>query len=361
MKQKALIFCTLLMVAALPAVAAPGSFVPAGVDYWQTLASGATAYNFAANPIPAGFFCPGSPAFRGRINFEGVPLRTEPAGILGTTDTIIERLDDAYFDAKGRAETRIRGRALNLQGTETLKTICGELKVTANLADDQPVSRMTLQRDSPEGGTFDAQLRLRVKINFTHLRSGRTSSVVHTVDLPTVNRIPFALGVIAQQRCIQVGTVDNAAVTLLSDRRPVLERRNRPGLNSRLASTSEKVILSESEHEPVPSEEYEPAYIVTGCYCQNGVCLNTYSWHDPCATNPNCEQHWTASPCQLGYQQFCDVFQQHNFERQLEDLHERGYITDTPEVALRKHLRSAEEIQKDQTARDKAARDRSRQ
>src|SRR5262249_403900 len=143
--------------------------VPAGLDYWQTLSSGATAYSFASNPIPAGFFCAGSAAFTGDVSFEGVPVQTNPPPILGTTDTGIDALDDAVFDAQGNARTRIRGRSLNLVSTEPLKSSCGLFKVTANLDANQPDSPMVFHRTFLYGGTFDAQLKLRVDINFTNL------------------------------------------------------------------------------------------------------------------------------------------------------------------------------------------------
>jgi hypothetical protein len=174
--KRGLFFCTLLLaVAAMPVLAAhPIDRVPAGLDYWQTLSSGATMYDFSDNAIPAGFFCDGSKAFKGRVNFEGVPIHTEPANILGTTDTVIERLDDAVFDDSGTAHTRIRGRVLNLQATDLLSTSCGKFKVTANLTDNQPVSPMVFHSLNQYGGTFDAQLRLRVRINFTNVKTHKT-------------------------------------------------------------------------------------------------------------------------------------------------------------------------------------------
>jgi hypothetical protein len=165
-----LVLCTLLVMAALPAAAGqkPIDRVPAGLDYWQTLSFGATAYSFAREPLPAGFFCAGSPAFTGEVLFEGVPLKTEPAGILGTTDTVIERLDDAVFNARGEATSRLRARALDLRATEPVKTACGSFKVTAGLAEDQPVTSITFHRQNKFGGIFNADLHLRVRIDFTN-------------------------------------------------------------------------------------------------------------------------------------------------------------------------------------------------
>jgi hypothetical protein len=119
----------LLAMLAVPAMAqeefATIKEVPAGFDVWQTVGFGATGYGFADDPIPKDFFCFGSEPFKGRINFEGVPVKTDPANYLGQTDTIIERLDDAVFDDNGLAKTRIQIRALSLAGMSTIKNSCG--------------------------------------------------------------------------------------------------------------------------------------------------------------------------------------------------------------------------------------------
>lgn len=330
------ILCTLLVVAALPAAAGqkPIDRVPAGLDYWQTLSFGATAYSFAREPLPAGFLCAGSPAFTGQVLFEGVPLRTEPAGILGTTDTVIERLDDAVFNARGIATSRLRARALDLRATEPIKTACGNFKVTAGLAADQPITSITFHRQNKLGGIFNADLRLRVRIDFTNLQTGKVSSLVREVYLPTVGDAPFACGKAAAQACAEpVEPAAAAAVTLVSDGRPLLAER--PHLGEKAADTC-----------------------VTGCECnKDGKCMTTYCWHDPCATAPyDCELHFTHTPCQLGYRQFCDSdVVKANFLEQLRVLHEQGIVNEKPEVILKSQTRSASQIERDQARKDKEA------
>jgi hypothetical protein len=357
MRARGLIFCALLLVLAAPALAERAiDRVPAGVDYWQTLSSGATAYDFASNPLPAGFLCAGSAPFTGRIQFEGVPLRTEPAGILGTTDTIIERLDDAVFNSRGDARTRIRARALNLIATEPLKTPCGLFRVTARLADKQPVTQMAFHREDKDGGTFQAQLRLRVRIEFTNLQTGEASSVVHTVNLPTVDKVPFAIGAAAIQ-CVQVASTTTTTRTSpirLDDGRPLFE-------HPRMAQVTGKATTGSTSTSPTPTTDPSTptsTSVVTGCYCKDGVCKNTYSWHDPCAgeTYEKCEQHWTYNPCQLGYTSQCasDTTQQ-SYAEQLQLLYDKGYINEKPEVVLQKQLRTAEQIWRDQAARERKA------
>jgi hypothetical protein len=355
MRSRGIVVCALLLLAAVPVLAVkPIERIPAGVDYWQTLSGGATAYNFANNPIPAGFFCGKSAPLRGIVYFEGVPLHSQPEGILGTTDTIIERLDDAPFDGNGNARTRIRGRALSLQGTQPIKTACGLFKVTANLTDDQPESTMVFHRENAFGGTFKAQLRLRVSINFTNVATGKVFSVARTVDLPTVNDVPFAMGKIATA-CANTTAVAAEQVRL-DDGQPLITREHTTA--GKLISSTEQPVERDPSGtlEPAPS----PTPVVTGCYCNPNPpyqCLNTYAWHDPCANNPRCELHFTYTPCELGYTSQCTTTAaQSNYLGQLQILHDRGYLNEKPESVLQKQVRTLQQVRKDQAARDREMR-----
>src|SRR5215813_1469566 len=104
LQQRRLVICLMALSVALlvagSAFAGGFSRIAPGIDNWQTLGGGATRYNFGEQPIPADFFCVGSEPFRGSVEFEGVPLRTEPADALGTTDTVVERLDTAVFNKR---------------------------------------------------------------------------------------------------------------------------------------------------------------------------------------------------------------------------------------------------------------------
>ncbi len=329
-----LILCTMVVMAALPAAGQkPIDRVPAGVDYWQTLSSGATAYNFEKQPLPAGFLCAGSDPFRGVVYFEGVPLRTEPAGILGTTDTVVERLDDAVFDRHGIAKARLRARAMNIQSTSPIKTACGDFKVTATLTEDQPVTSITFQRQNKFGGVFEADLRLKIRIDFTNLQSGKVASVVREIYMPTVGDAPFACGKVAARACpVVAGPAQPSSITLLADGRALMTAN--PGV----------------------TEKAEAATCVTGCKCNgNGQCMTTYCWHNPCSDpDYDCEQHFTHTPCELHYEQFCDSDEtQANYLEQLRVLQERGLIQEKPEVALQKQIRTAGEVEKAQAAKDR--------
>jgi hypothetical protein len=141
-----------------------------GIDAFTTLGAGRTYYNFTKTPIPAGFFCDSSSTFTGRVALRGLPIETGTPGQLKTTDTIIERLDEAVFDAQGVAETRIRFRALSMVSIAPIKTSCGAYHVYVTLDGKQPVTRMRIDRSEPDGGSFRAPLAAKVRLTFVPVR-----------------------------------------------------------------------------------------------------------------------------------------------------------------------------------------------
>jgi hypothetical protein len=141
-----------------------------GIDVFTTVGGGFTYYNFTKNPVPAGFFCDSSSTFTGRVALRGLPLETETPGQLRTTDTIIERLDEAVFDAQGVAETRIRFRALSMVSIAPIKTSCGAFHVYVTLDGKQPVTKMRIHRSQPDGGSFRAPLAAKVRLTFVPVR-----------------------------------------------------------------------------------------------------------------------------------------------------------------------------------------------
>jgi hypothetical protein len=140
--------------------------IPRGIDAFNTPADGKTYYDFAQNPIPAGFFCKGSKAFSGRVALKGVPLATGAPGELRGADTVVERLDDAVFDARGTAVTRLQFRALSLASIAPVKTGCGAFHVYVSLAGEQRVTAMSIHRTKENGGTFVAPLAVDARMTF---------------------------------------------------------------------------------------------------------------------------------------------------------------------------------------------------
>jgi hypothetical protein len=149
---------------ALPS-AAVDNVIYKGVDLFRT-PERLSFMDFSKEPIPAGFFCPGSKPFTEVVVWKGVPIATGLPGELGQTDTIVERLDNAAFNKKGVATTRIQFRALQLESATPIKTTCGSYNVRVVLDGVQPITRMGIVRESKSGGHFLAPLALRAKFVF---------------------------------------------------------------------------------------------------------------------------------------------------------------------------------------------------
>lgn len=156
----------LAILAALPAAAAPVRSIENGIDVWITPGDGTSYIEFAQEPIPKGFFCPNSAAFKGRVALKGRPLTTGNPGELGGADTIVQRLDNATFDAKGVATTRIQLRALQLESVAPVKTSCGDFYVRVTLSGTQPTTKMRIIKDDESSGRFVAPIQVRYKISF---------------------------------------------------------------------------------------------------------------------------------------------------------------------------------------------------
>lgn len=142
-----------------------------GIDAFTTPADGRTYYDFAENPIPAGFFCNSSKAFTGRVALKGLPLATEIPGQLRGADTVVERLDDAVFNAKGTAVTRIQFRALSMVSIAPLKTSCGAFNVYVSLNGPQRVTAMSIHRTEEGGGSFTAPLAINARLTFLPVKA----------------------------------------------------------------------------------------------------------------------------------------------------------------------------------------------
>jgi hypothetical protein len=155
-----------------------------GVDLWMTVA-GFAQTSFADQPLPAGFFCEGSQPFTGKVVFKGVPFAVSPAKSLGGMDTAVRRLDDAVFNEKGEATTRIQLLALSLASVKPIETSCGKYDVAVSLAGEQPVTTMKIFRTEALGGTYSAPLALNVKAVFTPVNGDKSArrEVTRRIDL----------------------------------------------------------------------------------------------------------------------------------------------------------------------------------
>jgi len=157
-----------------------------GSDIWQTQPDGSSVVKFEADPLPRDFFCTGSEPFAGRIVMGGVPLDTVPTGVLGATDTIVQRLDNAVFDDTGVATTRLQVSAIHLRSVQPFRTSCGAFQVDVALADgEQPIGEMRIVRQGLGFGYYEADVAFNVKIAFTPVdEDGPTLEVLRHVDFP---------------------------------------------------------------------------------------------------------------------------------------------------------------------------------
>jgi len=191
------LFAIVLLVSAAVAFAGNPDRVPAGYDNWVTIGGGATFMDFADEPIPADFFCAGSATFDGRMNFEGIPLASDPPGALGVTDTIVERLDDAVF-TDGEAMSRLRVKAMHLESRDLFDSACGSWAVRAGLAKTQPTTTIVYRQLDDMAGTFDAEIVINVQLTFTNIDDPTDVRVMErTVHFAELLQAPYSFSKIA--------------------------------------------------------------------------------------------------------------------------------------------------------------------
>ena len=184
--MRKLFVCALMLALAAVPAAALERVIPNGIDLWRTTTDGSTFVDFKNNPIPSGFFCANSDPFTGRIGFKGLPVATGTPGDLEATDTIVQRLDDAVFNKRGIAFTRIQMRALSMVSLHPVKTSCGSFLAKISLAGDQPITRMRIIREGEHGGRFEAPIWVNAKISFVPV----TGRGVETLELYKEVRFP---------------------------------------------------------------------------------------------------------------------------------------------------------------------------
>lgn len=236
----------LLAVCALLALPAGASVIYSGSDLWRTPGDGGTYTDFGRDPIPADFFCPGSEPFAGRIEFRGAPLATSPPGALGTTDTVVQRLDDAAFDRNGVARTRIRVTALAFESLAPVETSCGAFDVAVGLEGRQPETQMSIVRDKERGGYFLAPISVNVKLSFLPADGGKGRlELVRQLDFAP-NRSAFWAEPEVSAGLSQGGFV---LVDTDGDRKPDTFL---PGTSNFSAGWAAPVTAGATETEPVP-------------------------------------------------------------------------------------------------------------
>jgi hypothetical protein len=172
-KLSVLAIVAFAVLLAVPVLAADRA-ITNGIDLWRTPGDGTTFADFSKQSIPAGFFCNKSEAFTGRIVFRGVPVVTANPGALGATDTVIQRLDNATFNKRGVATTRIQVKAMQFESVAPVQTACGLYNAYVKLDGEQPITTMRILRDNEKGGRFFAPIFVDIKMTFQPV--GRTTT-----------------------------------------------------------------------------------------------------------------------------------------------------------------------------------------
>lgn len=251
-----------LLLGLSPASADP--VIRRGIDVFATLGNGRTFHDFSLDPIPAGFFCKDSKAFTGKVAFKGLPLATGSPGQLKGIDTIVERLDDAVFNDKGIATTRIRMRALSLVSIAPIQTACGAFHVYLSLDGRQRVTRMTILRTQENGGDFWAPLAVDVKMSFIPVKPVRTQEA-RNLELKgsvtfAATRAPFSLA---------RGPVKRAGAVSVDTNGDLVPDALLPGTSNFLAGQSpDHSLLSSAACSCCPTEYCHPDYGDQHCTVQ---------------------------------------------------------------------------------------------
>jgi hypothetical protein len=130
-----------------------------------------SSWNFASNPLPAGFFDPGSDPFSGTVQFQGEPLGPT-YGPVGPTDTIVERKETAFLPGVGSSDTvPIEIVALNLVSIQPITVTYGpnppeQWDVRLSLT-NSPTGTMMISHTVAEGGVFASFFTVQPKLTFT--------------------------------------------------------------------------------------------------------------------------------------------------------------------------------------------------
>jgi hypothetical protein len=178
-----------LAVAAVPALAQDRDVIPRGTDSWKTAGDGSS---YTDLNLPAGFLDKDCPAFKGRVVLAGVPVETVPADAYNGGDTLVERLEDAVFDAKGVAQVKIVVRGLHFKGADSLKTDCGEWSADVGLAKEQSPTVMTIVREDAHGGYFTAPISVDTVWTFTRSSDGAVRTLGTSNILTSDEKSPWS-------------------------------------------------------------------------------------------------------------------------------------------------------------------------
>jgi len=168
-----------ITLAILVAVQGAAQVIPAGVDYWRTPLNG-TKFRFPEKDVESLCKANPDPSWNHEVTLRGIPTQGSD------WDSAVARLSEAVFDKEGNARTKVQFKSLALISTAPSDTPCGRLLWTARLAKGaQPITPMKITRKSKRGGTFSAELALRVEMQANDFNTGaRVGSLFFDIKLP---------------------------------------------------------------------------------------------------------------------------------------------------------------------------------
>jgi len=148
---------------------AMSTFIPAGDDLFETTGNGETYHNFAASPIPAGFFTSngGSPS---QAYNDLVPLVGKPLSAGSDIDTIIHRNEDVT--TPGTTTLTMTGLSLESINPITITYSDGSSEAWSVHVGLSAFKSSTGSMSIGDGGTFDSSLKVWPKFTFTSLSDG---------------------------------------------------------------------------------------------------------------------------------------------------------------------------------------------
>lgn len=145
--------------------------------------------------IPAGFFHAHSAPWMGTIDFRGVPIREFQTHKTGSTDTVVQRLEDAVIPGtSGSATIPIELVKLSLVSVHPIEVTVGRHKqkwdVHASVASShKSTGTMTITQTSATGGHFSSKLTVVPYFKFIRRSDGEEKTLdVGAMPIPREKR-----------------------------------------------------------------------------------------------------------------------------------------------------------------------------
>jgi hypothetical protein len=171
---------TAAILSAVLITATYAALIPAGPNYFETVPTG-TSIDFSRANISRGFFDPGSDSFFGFIRLQGTPV--DPTA-LGTTDTIMQRLEDINISPNERKVTPLAIVLVSLVSVNPITVTYNrghnpefwDARVSLQPNQEQQ-GWMTIMQTSADGGRYETLQPARLMITFTR----RSDNVTRTL------------------------------------------------------------------------------------------------------------------------------------------------------------------------------------